>query len=264
MALLATAVFNTKENGRLPLTYEFLKGLAKTVDWNRHRLVIVDQNSIFETKSMLSDCAGGFCGMPKATVITLPENIGTARGINKGWALRRPGEVCLKIDDDWKTDTVGWVDIMEECFKKDSELGLLCLKRRVLGQWAGPPVPPKERSRLIALPHEEGERWLIVEKCYHSFGTCQAYRSELIDKIGGLVQPSLYGYDDCLADERCRIAGYYAAFLPWIDIEYLDTNTHDHPYQAAKEAEAARITPIYEQWVDEYRSGKRSIYSPIE
>jgi len=264
VAILVSAIWNTEANGRLPLTRQFLMSLGETVDWNRHRLVLVDQGSIPETKEMLKLCELDGYDFPPATVITLPENIGTARGINKGWALRKPGEVCLKVDDDWCTDTVGWMDIMEECFAKDPALGLVAIKRRDLTQWAGPREPAGEPTRLIALPRKLGERWLIIEKCRNSFGTCQAYRPELLDRMGGLAQPSTYGFDDCLSDVRCEIAGFYAAFLPWIDVEYLDKNPPDHPYQLEKEAEAARVMPEFEQWVNEYRSGKRSIYVPIE
>ncbi|KKL70068.1 hypothetical protein LCGC14_2108670, partial [marine sediment metagenome] len=48
MALIGMAVHSTPENNRLQYTKRTLESLERTVDWDKHRLIIVDNNSCEE------------------------------------------------------------------------------------------------------------------------------------------------------------------------------------------------------------------------
>ncbi len=155
------------------------------------------------------------------SVIWLPENIGTARAVNKGWKHRQPGEMCIKMDDDVVIHRAGWVDEMEEALQRDPKIGIIGLKRKDL--WETPWHPdPTQRSAVMMLPHQAGQKWIIVEDVNHVMGTCQAYSPALLEKIGYLYQPRLYGFDDSLAAIRCKVAGFRSCFLHGYEIDHID------------------------------------------
>jgi GT2 family glycosyltransferase len=252
MALIAMAVWDTEENKRTAYTAQTLESLRDTVGGS-HRIVIVDNGSCEETKRILH-LYSGYAGF---TVITLPENIGTARAVNKAWQLRNAGEHCIKMDNDVVIHSKGWVDELEEALRRDPSIGIIGLKRKDC--WENPEhTEPFYRSTLQMLPHEAGERWMVIEKVRHVMGTCQMFNSALLDKIGYLYQPRLYGFDDCLAATRSEVAGFYNAFLPHIDIDHIDTGETE--YQGWKEKHSGEDMHLFNSITQAYREGRRPIY----
>jgi GT2 family glycosyltransferase len=220
MALIAMAVFDTEENGRSKYTKETLDSLNETVDFEDHRLIIVDNNSCEETKSIIKE----FINYSKysknhATVITNTENIGTAKAINQAWAYRKPNEVVIKMDNDVVINNYGWVEEMELAMKLGG-YGILGLKRKDLMQ--SPNASNHWKTELKMLPHEKGDNWVVVEESADIMGTVQMFHPELINKMGGLMQAGVYGFDDTLACIRAILSGYKLAFLPHIDIDHID------------------------------------------
>ena len=214
MALIGMAVYDTEENGRTQFTEKTLYSLWETVDLTKHRVVIVDNGSCEATKKVLNECS-------MYQVITLSENIGTAKAINKAWQLRKPGDHCVKMDNDVVIHESGWLDLMEYCVHKQPEIGIIGLKRKDLMEFPGHP-DENFRSQLLMIPHERGEKWVVVEAVGHVIGTCQMYSSALLDKIGYLWQPGKYGYDDVLAAYRAQAAGFWSVFIPHIEIDHID------------------------------------------
>ena len=53
MSLISMAVHDTVENGRTEFTRRTLESLSDTVDWENHRLFIIDNNSCEKTKTLL-------------------------------------------------------------------------------------------------------------------------------------------------------------------------------------------------------------------
>jgi GT2 family glycosyltransferase len=72
------------------------------------------------------------------------------------------------------------------------------------------------------IPHEKGEPWYVVEESEDIMGTCTMFHPQLTDKMGGLLQAGVYGFDDTLACIRAKLLGYKLAFLPHIDIDHID------------------------------------------
>jgi hypothetical protein len=112
------------------------------------------------------------------------------------------------------------------------------------------------------LPHKPGEDWIVVEATRDIMGTCTMFNSDLLDKIGYLYQPSLYGYDDVLASHRSNMAGFVNAFLPHIRIDHIDPGGGD--YEKWKRDEAGKWVEGISKIIDEYISGERSIYHECE
>lgn len=251
MSLIAMAVFDTVENGRTEFTEQTLHSLLRTVDLHKHRVIIVDNDSCKETKSVLDDFSAHFA------VIHLGENIGTARAINRAWQLRHEGEHCVKMDNDVVIHEKGWLDQMEFAVKKQPEIGIIGLKRKDLAEYPGHP-DQNFRSQLIMIPHERGEKWVIVEAVGHVIGTCQMYSSALLDKIGYLYQPGIYGFDDVLSSYRSHACGFWNVFLPHIEIDHIDPG--GTPYTDEKrEYVKAYVRDVHIRG-HEYLNGQRPVW----
>lgn len=252
--LIAMAVWDTVGNKRTEQTRETLVSLATKVDWTRHRLIISDNGSCDETQKVYNKARDW---MP-FYLIQNGENLGTARAVNRAWSYRNPGENVVKMDNDVVVHQTGWADDMEEAFCRDQTIGICGLKRKDLEERPNHPVK-HYRSDLGMLPHQPGQKWMVVEDVNHVIGTCQAYSSALFEKIGYLYQGDWrYGFDDALASLRARIAGFRTVFLPYIDIDHIDPGATDYTQQKMKEA--GEKLQRYSEIVLEYRMGKRPIF----
>ena len=257
MALIAMAVNDTAENQRTEYTKKTFWSVIKTVNLRKHRFIIIDNNSCDETKWYLTKIIKKYSNRLNIQVITLPENIGTARAINQAWKLRQPGENAIKMDNDVEIHSFGWVDEMEEAIRRDWHIGQVGLKRKDC--WETPYHESDDfRSEIKMLPHTAGERWMIVEKAKHIIGTCVMHSTDLLDKVGYLYQPSLYGYDDVLMSHRAHLAGFYSCFLPHIEINHIDTGATD--YQGWKERHSGEQTQNVIKLVHDMYNGIKPIY----
>lgn len=250
MALISIAIYDTEENQRTELTRRTLESLTFTLDLTRHRVFLIDNASCEATKELLRAYSREY------TVITNETNIGTAEAINLAWRHRKPGEHAVKMDNDVIIYSQTWADELEEAIRRDPKAGIVGLKRKDCIE-----TPWRDdwyKSSLFMFPHVPGERWMLGEKVNHVMGTCQMYNSALLDRIGYLYQPRLYGFDDALAAVRCQLAGFYSAFLPHIEIDHIDPG--DTAYQGWKEKHAGEDMATYGRIVSEYMSGQRPIY----
>jgi len=250
--MLAMAVYCTEENQKDELLERTLESLDNTVNFNTHSLILSINSHTDETKEILFN----YRHIIEETIWN-DTNIGTAEAINKAWKLRRDGEHCIKIDDDVVIHQSGWIEQMEEAISRAPQIGIIGLKRKDCIE----SVEHEDeyfRSKLWQLPHIGGQRWVNVEEVHHVMGTCQMYSSALLDKIGYLYQPKLYGWDDVLASARSRAAGFKNVFLPHIEIDHIDEGKT--PYQAWKEKHAGEDFPLIHKLMDGYKNGTESIY----
>ncbi len=250
MALIALCCYDTEENKRTEYTIRTLECLLDTVDHKRHRIIVVDNGSCKATRQHLAI-------LRHIKVITLAENIGTAKGINTAWKLRYECGNAIKMDNDVVINQNNWVEEMESAIAKDASIGIVGLKRKDLEER---PDHSNEwyRSTLYFLPHQRGARWIPFEEVAHVMGTCQMYSSALLDKIGYLVQPSIYGFDDSLASLRARIAGFRVGFLPYIDIDHIDRG--DNGYTKEKHRIASQDMKQFHEMQDRYLNGELDVY----
>jgi GT2 family glycosyltransferase len=217
-AMIAMAVYDTEENGRTKYTKETIESLIETVDLKKHKLYLVNNNSCEETRKILDS----YCWVNTLLniyVIDNLENIGTAKAINQAWALKQPGEVLIKMDNDVVINNYGWIEDMETAMRLGG-YGIVGLKRKDLMQ--SPNAKDNWKTELKMLPHQKGEPWIVVEESEDIMGTVQMFNPTLINKMGGLMQAGVYGFDDTLACIRAKLLGYKLAFLPHIDIDHID------------------------------------------
>jgi len=252
--LIGMAVWDTDENNRTSMTERTLRSLSQQVDWDHHRLIISDNGSCDATQAVYYKARNW---MP-FHVIQNGENLGTARAINRVWSYRRDGEHVVKMDNDVVVNDFGWADDMAEAFSRDHSIGICGLKRKDLAERPDSPEP-HYRSELRFLPHEPGQRWIVIEECNHIMGTCQGFSSALFEKIGYLYQGGwAYGFDDSLASLRTKLAGFRTVFIPSINIDHIDPGGTE--YSKQKEDDAGKQMSRYGEIVTEYRTGKRDIY----
>lgn len=275
MSLISMAVHDTDENKRTELTRQTIECLTKSVDWNNHRLIIIDNDSCKKTRDLLRNLlhlsetnATGNVGprikdgnyKSKLHIIPTPENIGTSRALNLAWKERKPGEHVIKIDNDVIIHSDTWVEEMEEAITRDPKIGIIGLKRKDIIQTTWHP-DPEYRSELIMLPHEPGQRWICIEKTQDIIGTCTMFNSALLDKVGYSYQPGLYGYEDVLISHRSRLAGFYNCFLNHINIDHIDQG--GTLYMDWKQKHSSEHTDEMIKIYQQYLCGERSIYEPF-
>jgi len=255
--LIAMAVYDTAENKRSWMTQATCQSLKDTVEWDRHRLIIADNGSCDETQDLYSVLK---YEIPDLKVIWNGTNLGTAMAINKAWKHRRAGEHAVKMDNDVVIHQPNWANYMEEVFARDEKIGILGLKRNDLME--APWEQGWAKSELRMIPHEPGERWFVVEEVLHVMGTCQAYRTELLDKIGFLYQMqdlgNTYGFDDSLAAVRCHKAGYRCGFLMGVHIDHIDPGATK--FTVWKQRQAGAMMDDFQRVRREYETGARDIY----
>lgn len=257
---ICIAVFDSEDNQRTELTRRTLTGLLETVDFDKHQLFISDNSSCDETQKVYANFseAWGYCyPEDNLTIHRNNENLGTARAVNKGIKLRKPGQYIIKMDNDVIIHSTDWVEQMEEAMSKEPRLGLLGLKRRDLLE-STTSIDTNHRSKLIQIPHNPGQRWQIIEVAKHIMGTCTMLSPALLDKVGGFYQDGIYGFDDSLMCVRASIAGFITAFLAGIDIDHIDPGGTE--YTKEKADYARDMFGYYVTAEKAYRSGLKPIY----
>jgi len=266
MALISMAVYATEENKKTDITERTIEALFRTVDFGRHRVVIINNASCEAAKAMLNrwetlspNITGN--GKERFCVIHNDENLGTAGAVNLGWKLRRENECVVKLDDDCLIHDAGWADRMEEVIQRDPSIGIVGLKRIDLAQ--NPYRNDRFKSTLRMLPPYWGVPWLIVEENEDIMGTCHMVNPALLDKIGFLFQPRLYGFDDTLVCIRSLVAGYKNCFLPEVRISHIDLG--GTPYQEWKHEVSGEDLPEFNRLKAGYFDGTIPIYyNPYE
>lgn len=254
MALIAMAVYSTNENGKDEYLEKTLQSLEDTVDYKKHRIILSVNKFTSETLGILKHYSLTHL---ISEVIYNNENIGTAEAINKAWQRRLPGENAVKMDDDVIIHSKDWLYLMEESIRRDPTIGQIGLKRRDCIE-SPSNVNEFYKSQLKMLPHEPGEPWIVVEEVSHVMGTCVMHSSALLDKIGYLWQPKLYGFDDSFMSLRSHIANFKTVFLTGVDIEHIDRG--DTGFQKWKEQHASECWTEYHISMNEFQSGRRNIY----
>ena len=252
MALIAMTLYSTVENGKDEYLKRTLASLKETVNFDRHRLFLSINGTTPLTMSHIADS-----GIPNIEIIKNEGNIGTAEAINNCWFHRRDDEACIKMDDDIVFNKRNWADDLEDAAACDPTIGQIGCKRRDCIETPCN-TNPFYKSELIMLPHQPGQKWFVVEKCNHIMGSAVLHTTGFLKKCGYLYQLGPYGFDDSFASLRANLAGLKTVFLMGIDIEHIDRG--DTMFQTWKEKEASSHWVQYHQTVDEYRSGKKSLY----
>lgn len=246
------AVYSTAENQKDDCLIRTLDSLRKTVDFSKHELML----SVNAATPMTSAIIHQYKDIISKVFINA-SNLGTAEAINLCWKEREPGQHCIKMDDDVVIHQSGWIETMIDAISRDPKIGQIGLKRKDC--WEFPyHENPDFRSEMHMLSNNGGQPWIIIEKVKHVIGTCVMHSSDLLDKVGYLRQPSLYGYDDVLMSHRSQIAGFYSCFLSHVEIDHIDHGLT--PYQDWKHKHSGEQTQAVIDLTHRMYRGEESIY----
>jgi GT2 family glycosyltransferase len=262
MSLVAMCAYSTEENQKDQYLKRTLQSVRETVDFTKHRMMLHVNAFTKETLNIIEEYSDIL-----EDVIWSDVNIGTAEGINAIWRTRKQGEHAIKMDDDVVIHQSGWVDLMEEICNADKFIGQVGLKRKDC--WEN---PNHENEFYRSTLYMQRLKWREVqlEKCHHIMGTCVMHSDNLLNELGYMWQPKLYGFDDSLMSLRSELAGFKNVFIPEIDIEHIDEG--QTPFQTWKHGEADIYLKqdetgksIYYTICQEYKTGIRDIYyNPYE
>lgn len=255
MAIIAMAVFSTAENGKDQYLERTLASLRETVDFRQHRLGVSVNEATTKTWQIIESFSD---------IISICKtnygNIGTAEAVNKVWLDATENEHCVKMDDDVVIHQQGWLDVMCEIANCNPNIGQIGLKRKDLIE---SPTHENEfyRSQIITVKTLQGSR--EVEKCHHIMGTCVLHSRNLLNVVGYMWQPRIYGFDDTFMSLRSELAGFENVFLSDVDIDHIDSGAT--PYQAWKEQQASETWDEYRATVQDYKDGIKDVYyNPFE
>lgn len=255
MSLIGMAVWDTEENQRTQLTEKMLQSTADTVNFNKHRMIICDNNSCDSTLKLYETAKNWL----PFEVIHNKENRGMSKALNRILLKRAEFEHVLKVDNDVTFDDKNWLDKLEQAINRDIDrLGICGLKRRDLIEttWN---ENPWYKSEVVLLPHKPGEDWILAEKVHSCIGTCTLFNYKLLDTIGYSWQHGKYGFEDILMCVRAKVAGFYCCFLSNLGINHLDVGG-DTTYQNWKHEHSGQFFDAYNKLVDKYIKGEESIY----
>lgn len=231
--MIAQCVYCTEENGKLSQLKLCHESLLDTCDLENNRLLITNNSTYKPAVDYLNSISH-----KNIIVRQLKQNIGTAEGINLSMIQRRPKEYVTKIDDDLTWDNNGWFELMVDQIESNPNIGILGIKRDdVYGE-------------LI----EDGD--LLWN--HDIFGTCTMYNWRMIDKVGGLVQFSEYGFDDSIFSVRSEASGFRNAFMKNLRIQNIDTKETE--YTEWKKREAGLYLQEASIYMDKIKKGEISYF----
>ena len=190
------------------------------------------------------------------------ENLGTAKAINSIWEQRTPTQHCMKIDSDVLWPEVGWYSRMREVFDYTDNVGIVALRRDDIWERTDHP-DPFYRTRIMEIVRKDGTIFKI-EISNHTLGTTWLVRSSLLNSIGALKQPGLYGFDDSLYCLRAKIKDFASVFVLGVPIIHNDkgeaAGDKNAKYTRWKLDSAGVAMAGFEQLRDAYQSGERDPY----
>lgn len=252
MSLIAMAIYSTQENKKDECLEKTLESLRQTVNFRKHRLGVCINSKTERTKYLLIDYSDII-----SFTFENETNEGTAAAINKVWAQRIKGEHAVKMDDDVVIHNSGWLDDMDKIAENKS-IGQIGLKRPDLIESPDNPNP-FYRSEMIEV--DFGNLVATVEMCHHIMGTCVMHTDQLLEKVGYMWQPKLYGFDDTFMSLRSELAGFKNVFLPWVKIDHIDDGKT--PYQVWKQDHASEQWDEYHKVKAEFEQGRDVYFNPF-
>lgn len=255
MAMLSIVAYDPPGTSRHAMLDKCLDSIVRTVNVvNKHELIIVSNGITQDTRQVIEAYAEDV----SLDFIDGSENIGTARGQNKAWVKRKPGQSVCKVDPDMVMHEPGWLDKLEECVARESKIGLIGLKRKDLAESPHNPPGQWSHSKLIMLPHQAGETWLIVEEVGHVIGSCCLHSSALLDKVGYLWQPGLYGWDDGDMNCRSHVAGFMNCFYSHFAVDHIDPG--GCPFTQWKHVHAGKDMELFLATRRQYAAGNLPLW----
>lgn len=236
--LLVMLCFN-----RLKETKVSLEALSETTDFNAVDVVIFDNGSTDGTGDFLS----AWCANRRVELVKSPVNIGCSQGLNfvmKNFG--RAGQDVIKIDNDVRILTPGWIDSMSRVFGEFSRQG-----RRV-AMISGYYPEIFTNKRVLGKEFVEGHRLIHYRP---AVGAATWYSGKFLGMAGYfdvLAEDHLYGFEDLIMSAKAQVAGWeICAWEGW----RVEHSKCGNSLGSARTSAVEKMRPLYEQRIRALQSG---------
>ena len=180
--------------GAPEVTFKTVRGLRRTVDGSRTRIVVVDDGSQPEHQERLRALGG-------AQLLLASENAGYAASVNRGMAVARPDEDVVVLNND-VIPRRGWLAQLQMTAYEDDDVGivgprLLYPDGRIqsAGSYRNLGAPEWFDHRYRFRPEHFGPAQVSVDALAVT-GACMYLRRDLIDVVGSFDDGYAMGYED--------------------------------------------------------------------
>jgi len=231
------------------LTFDTVRGLRKTVDGSRTRIVVVDDGSAPEHRERLQALEG-------AEVVRSPDNAGYAASVNRGMELAGPGEDVVVLNSD-VIPHPHWLPRLQQAAYVSDEIGvvgprLLYDDGRIqsAGSYRNLGAPEWFDHRYRFRPPDFGPAQVDCDALALT-GACMYLRRDLIEAVGPMDEGYGMGYEDvdyCLRSWEAGRVVRYAAEPTLIHLESPTRGTDQNERELSSQR---RFWEHWGAWLDE-------------
>nr|WP_082446732.1 glycosyltransferase [Cytobacillus solani] len=197
--LLTSIIILTYNN--LEYTKQCLESIRKYTDRDTYELIIIDNNSVDDTKEWLLK-------QDDIRVIINKENLGFPRGCNQGIELAKGDNILLLNNDVIVTEN--WLSNLVNSLYSDKRIGAVGPVTNSAAYYTAIPVEYSNLNEMHNFAQRfnksDSEKW---EERLKLIGYCMLIKREMVDKIGLLDERFTPGnFEDDDYSVRIRQAGY--------------------------------------------------------
>lgn len=237
--------------GRPRETMATLDALAETTDFHQVEMAIVDNGSGNEMTDAIEEWfsihARGGAFYP------LPVNIGCPRALNLALRCnRKRGQPVVKLDNDVRILTPGWVDKVSLLIKRRQAKGAFVA---MLGAYYDGVLDGRLLQQDGVLPPP---RFIVsaLHRVFPVIGHAVWHTGVFMDAVGYfdvLADDHLYGFEDLLLSHKAQVMGW--EMLVWEGWQIENIQRHSALGRKAQDEHVERMRPLYDRRCGDLQAG---------
>ncbi len=231
------------------VTFDAVRGLRRTLDSRRTRVVVVDDGSAPEHRERLGALKG-------VELVLAGENAGYSASVNRGLERARPDEDVVVLNND-VIPRRGWLAELQRAAYSGDEVGVV--GPRLL--YPDGRIQSAGTYRNIAAPEWFDHRYRFRQPDFGPAqaamdalamtGACMYLRRDLIDSIGGFDDRYPMGYEDVDYCLRAWEAGRTVRYEPRSRLTHLESPTRGTELRERERISQERFWSRWGRWFDE-------------